>query len=181
MKMGTMTNFTDNRNSISGYDLNNSSRSDSSESYNTDLILTRNNTVDRERNTKDFLFNELSAKKLQEFVIVKINHKGKRQNRILGIDAYNVYNDKVSNRKRNNNYKSLKGLFKSNDAKRTSRPLESVQYVQRKNNRTFVIKFKEDGKDKNITYETPTIDLCSEILAKLKYLGKEVKDLEESN
>lgn len=55
---------------------------------------------DKARDTKDFLYNEMSAKKLQEFEITKINTKGKRQKRILGIDGYSVYNDKVPNREK---------------------------------------------------------------------------------
>mmetsp|Transcript_4893 Transcript_4893/g.4146 ORF Transcript_4893/g.4146 Transcript_4893/m.4146 type:complete len:237 (+) Transcript_4893:168-878(+) len=177
LKMGSVSNFDLDRNSTIDYA--DTSISESSESFNNDLIISRSSTIDKERLTKDFLFNELSAKKLQEWHIIKINNKGKKQNRILGIDAYYVYNDKVSNRKKSKKYKFIKKMFKSNDAKRTSRPLDSIQYIQRVDYKTLIIKFKEEGKDKNITYECPAIDICSEILAKLKYLGKEVKDVEE--
>jgi hypothetical protein len=101
MKMGTMPNLepSDNMRSIS-------LRQDSSLG---ELSLTESPEIqrsatlvvgDKARDTKDFLYNEMSAKKLQEFEIIKINTKGKRQNRILGVDGYSVYNDKIPNRKK---------------------------------------------------------------------------------
>jgi len=153
--------------------------SESSGSMSIEILRPSNSQVDKSRDTKDFLFNELTSKKLQEFLIIKINAKGKRQNRTLGIDGYNIYNDKVSNRKRSKKYTIIKKIFKPNDTKRSCRPLETVRFIERLDSKTFVISFKETKKDKIIKYECPTVDVCSEIMAKLKYLGKEVRDLDK--
>jgi hypothetical protein len=44
------------------------------------------------RKEEDFLFGSISAAKYQEFTVIKINKRGKRQQRILGIDGFNTYN-----------------------------------------------------------------------------------------
>ena len=44
------------------------------------------------RKEDDFLFGSISAAKYQEFTVIKINKRGKRQQRILGIDGFNTYN-----------------------------------------------------------------------------------------
>jgi hypothetical protein len=38
------------------------------------------------------LFGSISAAKYQEFNVIKINKRGKRQVRVLGIDGFNIYN-----------------------------------------------------------------------------------------
>jgi hypothetical protein len=128
--------------------------------------------VDTKKEVTDFLYNDMSAKRLEEFPIVKINHRGKRQNRILGIDGYNIYNDKVPNREKSKKFAFIKKIFKGSDAKRASRPLTSIKRYNRDNTRTITIIFDDTKKDKKITYECETIDICSQILAKLEFLHK---------
>ena len=48
--------------------------------------------VEGHRNEEDFLFGSVSAAKYQEFAVIKINKRGKRQFRVLGIDGNNIYN-----------------------------------------------------------------------------------------
>ena len=48
--------------------------------------------ADGHRKEDDFLFGSISAAKYQEFTAIKINKRGKRQQRILGIDGFNIYN-----------------------------------------------------------------------------------------
>lgn len=57
-------------------------------------------STDKARDVKDFLFNDLTAKQLQQFDVIKINYRGKRQRRVLGIDGYAIYNDKDPNRQK---------------------------------------------------------------------------------
>lgn len=45
-----------------------------------------------QRKEEDFLFGNVSAAKYQEFNVVKINKRGKKQVRVLGIDGFNIYN-----------------------------------------------------------------------------------------
>jgi hypothetical protein len=53
--------------------------------------------VEGHRKEDDFLFGSVSAAKYQEFAVIKINKRGKRQYRVLGIDGNNTYNIKNSN------------------------------------------------------------------------------------
>lgn len=53
--------------------------------------------IEGNRKEEDFLFGSVSAAKYQEFAVVKINKRGKRQFRVLGIDGNNIYNIKSSN------------------------------------------------------------------------------------
>lgn len=42
---------------------------------------------------REYIFNDLSAGVFQEFDVVKINKYKAKQERTLGIDLYNIYND----------------------------------------------------------------------------------------
>ena len=53
--------------------------------------------VEGHRKEEDFLFGSVSAAKYQEFAVIKINKRGKRQFRVLGIDGNNTYNFKSAN------------------------------------------------------------------------------------
>lgn len=44
------------------------------------------------RKEEDFLFGSISAAKYQEFNVIKINKRSKRQTRVIGIDGFNIYN-----------------------------------------------------------------------------------------
>ena len=48
------------------------------------------------RKENDFLFGSISAAKHQEFNVIKINKRKKRQARVFGIDGNNIYNCKKS-------------------------------------------------------------------------------------
>lgn len=48
------------------------------------------------RQEGDFLLGPISAAKYQEFLVTKINRRGKRQTRVLGIDSFNIYNVRKS-------------------------------------------------------------------------------------
>ena len=56
--------------------------------------------VDHNRNEDEFLFNQISASKYQEFKVIKINARGKKQERVLAIDGYNIYNEMTEEDKR---------------------------------------------------------------------------------
>lgn len=109
--------------------------------------------VDAKKEVSDFLYNEMSAKRLEEFLIIKINHRGKRQKRILGIDGYNIYNDKDPNREKGKRFTLFKKMFKGSDTKRASRPLTSIKSYTRDNGKTITIIFYDSSKDKKIIYE----------------------------
>ena len=61
------------------------------------------NITDEEDNNdnKEYVFNAISAGKYQEFKVIKINKLKSKQERILGIDLYNIYNNKPKKIKMN--------------------------------------------------------------------------------
>ena len=122
------------------------------------------------RTTDDFLYNDISAARLKEFEVIKINNRGKRQPRVLGIDGFNIYNDKTaSDKSRGSILKSIlgKSFFK---VKRKTRPLDSLIQISRLNNKTISMVFKEKKGTKKREFECGTEDNCSEIIAKINYL-----------
>ena len=134
------------------------------------LVTKKSAPIDMNKDVKDFQFNDLTAKKLQEFEIIKINYRGKRQKRILGVDGFAIYNDKVPNREKSKRFAFIKKMFKSSEVKKSSRPLNTIKEVERTSDKIFKIIFLDEKKNKTITYECTTSDQCSEILAKIEYL-----------
>lgn len=58
------------------------------------------------RKEDDFLFGSISAASHQEFVVTKINRRGKRQIRVLAIDGFNIYNIRKDKAKESSNASS---------------------------------------------------------------------------
>lgn len=52
------------------------------------------NKEEEPENGREYFFNDISAGLYQEFEVVKINKYKNKQERILGIDMYNLYNNK---------------------------------------------------------------------------------------
>ncbi len=50
---------------------------------------------------RDYIFNDISAGVFQEFEVIKINKYKSKQERTLGIDLYNLYNDLPKNKNQN--------------------------------------------------------------------------------
>lgn len=51
------------------------------------------NTNDDDDQGKEYIFNDFTAGAYQEFDVIKINKYNTKQERILGIDRYHIYND----------------------------------------------------------------------------------------
>lgn len=51
-----------------------------------------------ESNTKDTLFNDVTAGIYQEFEVYKVKKDNTRQERVIGIDMYNFYNSLPKNK-----------------------------------------------------------------------------------
>ena len=117
------------------------------------MIRRQTERIDMKKEVADYLYNEITSKRLEEFHVVKINRHGKKQNRVLGIDGYNIYNDKVPGRQKGQNFKVLKSIFKKSETKRSSRPLDSIKSVKRLSEKKIIITFKDSKKSKDITYE----------------------------
>ena len=131
------------------------------------------NITDEEDNNdnKEYVFNAISAGKYQEFKVIKINKLKSKQERILGIDLYNIYNNKP---KKNKNELLLKKIFKDNETKIPLRKIKDVIDCVIMGDKKFYIEFKnEDKKEKKtkkIFYEVKNNNIRNEIVAKIKFL-----------
>ena len=56
---------------------------------------------------REYVFNDISAGVFQEFDVIKINKFKSKQERTLGIDLYNIYNDMPKNKNQNQNSKFI--------------------------------------------------------------------------
>lgn len=87
------------------------------------------------------MFGLLTASQLQEFPVFKINKKGKQHEKILCIDAFNLYNKKPGQKQADNGSKSFfdnisKKLFQS---KRKMYSVKFIRGIQRYNLTEFRI------------------------------------------
>ena len=114
--------------------------------------------------SKEYVFNETTAGVYQEFSVVKINSHNKRQERILGIDLYNLKNEIP---------KSSTSLFSRKRAKIQIRKIKDIKEVKSTGEKTFELLVHEDNQTiKTIRYEAPNVNKKNEIIAKLNYLIK---------
>ena len=100
----------------------------------------------------------------QEFSVIKINAHNKRQERILGIDLYNLKNEIPKN---------MVGIFSRKKAKTQERKIKDIQEIKDTGEKTFEIIINSgDQNDKTLKYEAPDINVKNEIIAKLNYIMK---------
>ena len=119
---------------------------------------------------QEYIFNENTAGVYQEFDVVKINKFGNKQERTLGIDMYNLYNDMPKNKK------NTSGLF--NFHSKTKKPLRKIKDIQEcgviSDNSFFIIICDSDENNgiRELKYEVKNKNIRNEILAKINYLLK---------
>ena len=126
------------------------------------------NNDDGNSGGRDFFFNEISAGLYQEFEVVKINKFKSRQERILGIDMYNIYNN-LPKKKPNG---IMNFIFK--EIKKPRRKMKNVKACGVIGDKSFYIDIKNDDDDevKRSTYEVKTNLIRDEIVAKISFLIK---------
>ena len=113
---------------------------------------------------QDYVFNETTAGVYQEFSVIKINSHNKRQERILGIDLYNLKNEIP---------KGAGGIFSRKKAKIQQRKIKDIKEIFSTGEKTFDIVINEENETPKILhYEVPEINKKNEIIAKLNYLIK---------
>ena len=109
-----------------------------------------------------YVFNEATAGAYQEFSVIKINSHNKRQERILGIDLYNLKNEIP---------KSLGGIFSRKKAKIQQRKIKDVREINSTGEKTFEIVVNVDNQNtKVLRYEVSEVSKKNEIIAKINYL-----------
>lgn len=118
----------------------------------------------------------------QEYPIIKVNRRGKRQKRILGIDQIRLYNmteamakaalkGKASGTASHVMRKKLAGIFKS-ITHHPEIPIATIHKVVQdtKNLHCFYIEYTEDNQRKRKLYEAETSASAAEIMAKIHKL-----------
>lgn len=123
---------------------------------------------------REYIFNDISAGLYQEFEVVKINKYKSKQERTLGIDLYNLYNELPKNKPQNSNHSVYLNLDLLNIfSGRTKKPLRKIKDIVDcgvLSNRTLYIEIRNEGKVKQIVYEAKNVNTRNEIVAKIKYL-----------
>ena len=116
---------------------------------------------------REYFFNEISAGLYQEFEVIKINKYKQKQERILGIDMYKLYN---------NLPKKKSGIFKKifNETKNPIRKIKNVTKCKVTGDKAFYMEIKEDDRvePKKFYYEVKNNNIRDEIVAKLNFLIK---------
>lgn len=118
----------------------------------------------------------------KEYEVIKVNRRGKRQRRVVGIDQLRIYNmtkdqakqlikQKSSPTSRQVMLKKLQGLFYSI----THHPeilIPDVQSVKQDEAKPqcFVLEYRESGSNKRKLYETDSSAIAAEIVAKISKL-----------
>ena len=121
----------------------------------------KNEVVDKKQ---DYVLNDTTAGVYQEFSVIKINAHNKRQERILGIDLYNLKNEIPKN---------MVGIFSRKKAKTQERKIKDIQEIKDTGEKTFEIIINSgDQNDKTLKYEAPDVNVKNEIIAKLNYIMK---------
>ena len=117
---------------------------------------------------RDFFFNEISAGLYQEFEVVKITKFKSKQERILGIDMYNLYNNKPKKRESG----IMNFIFK--DIKKPRRKMKNVKACGILGDKSFYIDIKDEESDqvKKSIYEVKNNLIRDEIIAKINFLIK---------
>jgi len=117
---------------------------------------------------RDFFFNEISAGLYQEFEVVKITKFKSKQERILGIDMYNLYNNKPKKRESG----IMNFIFK--EIKKPRRKMKNVKACGILGDKSFYIDIKDEESDqvKKSTYEVKNNLIRDEIIAKINFLIK---------
>jgi hypothetical protein len=86
------------------------------------------------------------------FEVVKINHRNRKQDRLLGIDQYRIYN-LVNKKKTQKKSFSLKNIFASGKTKNPERLMDDVLEVKILRKKSFMISVRDfDGKTKNLVF-----------------------------
>lgn len=120
----------------------------------------------------------------QEFIVIKTNKRGKRQNRVLGVDQLRLYNMTPFQAKQNQNIKQkavgkgqmrkkLEGIFKR-VTHHPEIPIANIHKIEQDANNLscFYIEYTEGNNRKNKLYETENSIIAAEVMAKISQLMK---------
>ena len=132
-------------------------------------VTTENKKESEGSDEKVYIFNDISAGKLQEFEVIKINKFNSKQERILGIDMYYIYNNLPKNKQN--------GIFNKFFGEKTKKPLRKIKDIKScgiVDKKKFYIEMKKNDTEeqKKMIFEVKDVNTRNEILAKLQFLIK---------
>ncbi|CAD8134417.1 unnamed protein product [Paramecium octaurelia] len=126
----------------------------------------RRDTITKHDDHADAPLNHIQAFKYEKFTVVKINERGKRQDRILGIDQFRIYN---MNKKEN------LGLFerilnnKNSGTKFPQRLIEDIVDI-RIAHQFLYITFKQENDYKELKFDTLDSKIAQKIFKKINFI-----------
>ena len=121
-----------------------------------------------------FMFNDHTAAILQEWVVIKINARGKRQERIMGVDSTFIHNRRTAESSRSNRgLSAVARAFTGGLSERAIKDIVDVRFLP-SNVMSFRITFKEGSGDDtlSIDYEAQSARDAAEIVAKILYIQR---------
>jgi hypothetical protein len=128
----------------------------------------KDSNEDNNSEGREFIYNEITAGMLEEFPVIKINKYNNRQERILGIDMYNLYN----NMPKKKSGGLMNYLFK--ETKKPKRSTKNIKTCEANGDKCFYFDIKdEDGEAvKRMNFEVKDNIIRNKIVAKIKFLIK---------
>ncbi|CAK71252.1 unnamed protein product (macronuclear) [Paramecium tetraurelia] len=126
----------------------------------------RRDTITEHDDYVDAPLNHIQAFKYEKFTVVKINERGKRQDRILGIDQFRIYN---MNKKEN------LGLFerilnnKNSGTKFPQRLIEDIVDI-RIAHQFLYITFRQENDFKELKFDTLDSKIAQKIYKKINFI-----------
>jgi hypothetical protein len=120
-----------------------------------------------------FMFNDHTASTLQEWVVIKTNTRGRRQERIMGIDQLFIHNRRLGEaRGANRGLNAVKRLI-GGQTERAIKDVVDIKFLP-SNPAAFRITYKEGEEKVSLDYEAQTSKDAAEIVAKIQYIQKHI-------
>ncbi|KRX05532.1 hypothetical protein PPERSA_12710 [Pseudocohnilembus persalinus] len=130
---------------------------------------TYNNHGSFEQSDNQGPLNIIQASKYEEFPVIKINKRGKRQDRTLGINQYKIFNmsSKLVN---GQNPGFMDSLFKSKSVKRQERLISEVMNITYMQPKSVHMLVKDGNSTKKLNFEAKSGTDAKKIVNKIQYL-----------
>jgi len=133
-----------------------------------------------EKKDTDFVFSDVTASRYKEYPVVKVNKRGVRQDRVLGIDRQRLYNIARDTEENQDGFRGwgLKTMGFRSGSGGTKHPSHQIRDILDASMCSdapcdFVLRIKdalEFSRQKEYRYEAETNHDAAEIVAKLQYL-----------
>ena len=121
-----------------------------------------------------FMFNDHTASTLQEWVVIKTNTRGRRQERIMGIDQLYIHNRRLGETHPNRGLSAVKRALNGGHSERAIKDILNISFISN-NPAAFRMTYKEGLEDKvTLDYEAQTARDAAEIVAKIQYIQRHI-------